>query len=130
MTYYFTTRPRHWHRLAQHLDNGQEYDFRLPVNVREEDDTYALSAEVPGLTADDLDIQVIDDVITIKGEYKAADSKFLLNELPTGKFMRSLRMPVELDAARAEAEIKDGVLNLRVPKAEHALPRQIKINVN
>lgn len=130
MTYYYTLKPRYFRSPAVSQENGQDYDYRLPVNVREEENTYALSAVVPGLTADDLEIEVIEDVITIKGEYKADDSTFLLHELPSGKFHRSLRMPVELDPTKAKAEIKDGVLTVRVPKAEQALPHQIKVSVN
>ena len=130
MTYYYTLNPRSYRRLAQDNQNDHQADFRLPVNIREEEGTYALSAIVPGLSADDLNIEVVKNVITIQGEYKADDSTFLLHELPTGKFHRSLRMPAELDPTRAEAEIKDGLLTVRVPKAEHALPRQIKVSVN
>jgi HSP20 family protein len=132
MTFYLTTTPRlrHWRQAPNGSGSEREFDFRLPVSVREEDDAYALSAVVPGLTAEDIDIQVVEDVITIQGEYKAEDSTFLLNELPSGKFFRSLRMPADLDANKAEAEIKNGVLTLRVPKAEHARPRQIKVSVN
>jgi len=133
MTYYFTANPnqfRHLRHLAQTSENEQDYEFHLPVNVREEEDTYALSAVVPGLTAEDLNIEVIENIITIKGEFKAEDSSFLLQELPSGKFHRSLRMPTELDASRAQAEIKNGLLTVRVPKSEHALPRQIKVSVN
>jgi HSP20 family protein len=130
MSYYITSHPRYWQHIAQDSDNEQDTYSRLPLNVQEEDGAFAFSAVVPGLTAEDLNIEVLKDVITIKGEYKSEDSKFLLNELPSGKFSRSLRLPVELDAARAEAEIKDGVLTVRVPKAEHSLPRQIKVSVN
>ena len=130
MTYFYTIKPRNFRSLAQNQESEQEYEFRLPVNVREEENTYSLSAVVPGLAAEDLEIEVIKDIVTIKGEYKADDSSFLLHELPYGKFQRSLRMPTELDPTKAEAEIKDGVLTLRVPKAEHALPRQIKVSVN
>ena len=127
MTFYYTFKPRRFGSPAQ---ESREFNFRLPVNVREDDNTYSFNAVVPGLTADDLDIEVIEDVITIKGEYKSEDSTFLLHEIPAGKFERSLRMPTEMDPTRAEAEIKDGVLTVRVPKAEHALPHQIKVNVN
>jgi HSP20 family protein len=130
MTYYFTSRPRTWRRILQNPENEQPASFRLPVNVREEDNAYALSAIVPGLTAEDLQIEVIENVITIKGEYKSEDSNFLLREIPSGKFSRSLRMPSELDAGQARAEINHGLLTVRVPKAEHALPKQIKISAN
>ena len=120
MTYYITTRPvRRW--------NAEDMTSYLPLNIHEESDAYVLSALIPGLKAEDVDIQIIDDVVSIKGEYKNLDGDYLLRELPNGSFQRSLRLPAQLDAAQAEAAINEGVLTLRVPKAESARPKQIKI---
>ncbi len=102
----------------------------LSVNIREEDEAYELYALVPGLTADDLNIQVLEDVVRIEGEYKADEQSFLLQELPHGNFARTLRLPAVVDAERVEAHIADGVLTLRLPKAESARPKKIKVNVN
>ena len=102
----------------------------LGVNVREEDEAYLLSASVPGLTADDLNIQVLDDVVRIEGEYKADETAYLLRELPNGPFSRTLRLPTVIEADQVEARITDGILNLRLPKAESARPKKIKVNVN
>lgn len=129
MTFYITNTPVRMRRWAPARVSAPEYDFRLAVNVREEDDAYILTAIAPGLSAEDLSIQVIEDVITIEGEFKRDENTYLLRELPSGRFHRSLRMPVELDAAKAEAEIKDGILTVRVPKAESVRPKTIKVNV-
>lgn len=102
----------------------------LGVNVREEDDAYMLSALVPGLTADELNIQVLDDVVRIEGEYKADETAYLLRELPNGTFSRTLRLPTVIEADQVEARITDGILTLRLPKAESARPKKIKVNVN
>ena len=102
----------------------------LNVNVREEEDAYILSALVPGLQADDLNIQVLENVVNIEGEYQAEEVEFLLNELPNGSFRRTLRMPAEIEAEKVEAKIVDGVLTLNLPKAESARPKKIKIAVN
>jgi HSP20 family protein len=99
----------------------------LGINVREEDEAYVLSAPVPGLKSDDLNIQVLEDVIRIEGEYKADESKYLVRELPSGSFARTLRLPAPIDAEHVEADITDGVLTLRLPKAQSARPKQIKI---
>jgi HSP20 family protein len=99
----------------------------LGINVREEDDAYVLSALVPGIKSDDLNIQVLEDVVRIEGEYKAEENQYLVRELPSGSFNRTLRLPVPLDAENVEADITDGVLTLRLPKAESARPKQIKI---
>ncbi len=102
----------------------------LNVNVREEEDAYILSALVPGLQADDLNIQVLENVVNIEGEYQAEEAEFLLNELPNGSFRRTLRMPAEIEAEKVEAKIVDGVLTLNLPKAESARPKKIKIAVH
>ena len=125
MSLYLYPYPR---RMARHMMNRPE-QHQLNVNVREEDDAYILSALVPGLKAEDLNIQVLDDVLRIEGEYKADDAEFLMNELPSGSFTRSLRLPTVIDAEHVEAHITDGVLNLHLPKAESAKPKKIKIAV-
>ncbi len=102
----------------------------LGVNIREEDDAYILSALVPGLKAEDLNIQVLENVVSIEGQYKADDVEFLVNELPQGSFRRVLRMPAEIEADRVEAKIADGILTLTLPKAESARPKRIKVAVN
>jgi HSP20 family protein len=100
----------------------------LGINVREEDDAYVLSALVPGIQADELRIQVLDDVVRIQGGYKADESKYLVREIPTGSFTRTLRLPAPIDAEHVEADVTNGVLTLRLPKAESARPKQIKVN--
>ena len=89
-----------------------------------------LSALVPGLSADDLNIQVLENVVQIEGEYKDEETPFLLNELPRGAFRRSLRMPSEIDADKVEARIAEGILTLSLPKAESARPKKIKVVVH
>ena len=122
MTFYLQPYPTR--RMAR---RWVEQNRSLAVDVREEDDAYILSALVPGLNSEDLDIQVLEDVVRIEGEYKPDDSQYLMRELPQGKFQRTLRMPVAIQAEQVEANIVDGVLNLRLPKAESARPKKIKV---
>jgi len=125
MSLYLYPYPRH---MARRVMNRPE-QHQLNVNIREEDDTYILTALVPGLKAEDLNIQALDDVLRIEGEYKADDAEYLMNELPSGSFTRTLRLPTVIDAEHVEARITDGVLNLHLPKAESAKPKKIKIAV-
>lgn len=130
MTLYIQSYPyrRMVRRWAQ---QPQESEYRsLNVNVREEDDTYVLSALVPGLKAEDLNIQVLENVVSIEGEYRAQEAEYLLSELPRGNFRRALRMPAEIQADKVEAKITDGVLTLSLPKAESAKPKKINVSVN
>ncbi len=125
MTYYI--RPyTHRRNVMRHMA-AQDNIFTLRVDVREEDDSFVLTTAVPGLSADDLNIQILDNVVRIEGEYKTSDGEHLLRELPEGKFIRTLRLPNDVDADKVDAKIKDGILTLSLPKVESARPKQIKI---
>jgi HSP20 family protein len=124
MTFYLQTYP--YRRMARRW--AEDRDQTLGVNVREENEAYVLSALVPGIKSEELNIQVLDDVVEVKVEYKAdEDNGYLVHELPSGSFTRTLRLPAPIDAEHVEANVTDGVLTLRLPKAESARPKQIKI---
>lgn len=131
MTFYLHPHPfgftqgRPYRRLARRWVENNEHT--LSVNIHEEDEAYILSSLVPGLKAEDLHIQVLDDVVRIEGEYKVDENNYLLRELPHGAFTRTLRLPAAIDADHVEARIIDGVLTLRLPKAESARPKRIKV---
>jgi HSP20 family protein len=128
MTFYISPyAPRAMRRMVVQQDNAAR---PLPVEVRDEDEAYVLTAFVPGLKAEDLTIQVLEDAISIEGEYKRSDGEALLSELPFGAFRRALRLPAALDADKAEAKIEDGILTLHLPKAESARPKTIKVSYN
>ncbi len=125
MTFYMQTYP--YRRMARRWAEDREQT--LGVNVREETDAYILSALVPGIKSEELNIQVLEDVVRLEAEYQAEENDgYLVHELPAGSFTRTLRLPAPLDADHVEADITDGVLTLRLPKAESARPKQIKIN--
>ncbi|MBI5964467.1 MAG: Hsp20/alpha crystallin family protein [Chloroflexi bacterium] len=127
MTLYIQSYP--YRRMARRWA-GQPQKNSLSVNVREQEDAYILSALVPGLKAEDLNIQVVDNVVSIEGEYPSVEAEYLLNELPNTPFQRTLRMPSEIEVEKVEAKIVDGVLTLNLPKAESARPKKIKITVH
>ena len=108
-----------------------ESDIHVPLDVIVENDSYLIELIVPGLEPDDLEIEIVEKSIDIQGEFKAADEdlKYLRKERPTGKFRRVIRLPKLLDMEKSEADLKNGILTLRVPVAEEALPKTIKIKV-
>ena len=133
MTFYMQTYPyNHTQQrpvrrvVRQWVGNNQH---SLGVNIREEDEAYILSALVPGLKADELNIQILDDVVRIEGEYTQDENEYLMQELPHGSFARTLRMPAAIDANHVEAKIADGILTLTLPKAESAKPKKIQVTV-
>jgi HSP20 family protein len=123
MTFYLHPYP--YRRMARRMMNSNTHT--LGINIREEDEAYVLSALVPGLKAEDLNIQVLEDVLRIEGEYKSDQQSYLVRELPNGSFSRTLRLPDAIDSERVEANIADGVLTLTLPKAESARPKKISI---
>jgi HSP20 family protein len=126
-------RRRMWEQLLTDESKREQFQVAFPVDVRSNEEGYILNAFLPGVTAEDLDIQVVNDTITIQGEIKVErkeDEHYLLSERPSGKFKRTIELPDELDSDKAEAELKNGVLTLSVPKSELAKPRKIKISNN
>lgn len=127
MTFYLHPYPyaQPYRRVVRRWVENREHT--LGINVHEQDDAYVLSALVPGLKAEDLNIQILDDVVRIDGEYKPDENEYLLNELPNGSFTRTLRLPSTIEADSVEAKITDGVLTLTLPKAESARPKKIQV---
>ncbi|MCK4725044.1 MAG: Hsp20/alpha crystallin family protein [Anaerolineales bacterium] len=121
--------------VDESLEEGpnNEREMMLAVDVCAEEEAYTIKALVPGLEADDINIEILNNTIALRGEFESTDIenvKYLNCELPSGKFRRVITLPTELDSAKSEANIKNGVLVLRVPKAEVDRPKTIKINVS
>lgn len=110
-----------------------EREMLLAVDVHAAEDAYEITALVPGMSAEDLDIEVLNNTVTIRGEFKSDgddEKKYLVSELPCGKFGRVITLPTSTDASKVEAVIKNGVLSLHVPKAEEDRPKSIKVKTN
>lgn len=109
-------------------------NWGLALDVAETDDAFVVTASVPGMKPDDLDITITNNVLTIKGEYKAdktiEEEQYHLRERRFGSFGRSISLPVTVDADAVEAKYEDGILTLTVPKAEEAKPRRIAVKVH
>jgi HSP20 family protein len=106
---------------------------RLPVDVHADEESYTITAAVPGLKSDDLHVEILDDVVTLRGKVEAEDTderRYLLREVCLGEFERRLRLPDPLDASKAEATVENGLLTLRIPKAEEARPKVIKVRAS
>ena len=123
ITYYIRPSRPHMHRRMVNAENANI----LRMDVREEDNEFIVTTAVPGMSAEDLNIQILENVVRIEGEYATSDGEHLLREMPEGKFIRTLRLPREIDADNVEAKITNGILSLSLPKVEAARPKQIKI---
>jgi HSP20 family protein len=105
--------------------------FVPAIDVSEDEDGVTLAAEVPGMQSDDLDVTVDNGVLTLKGEKKeektADEANFHRVERRYGHFERRIRLPDYVDTEKIDASYKDGVLTLRLPKAEMARAKTIEI---
>lgn len=103
------------------------------VDIHESKDDIVVTADLPGVTKDDVDVSVHGDTLMIKGEKKQEkeekDKDFVRTERFYGNFSKSITLPCEVDVAKADANYKDGVLKLTLPKKEDAKPKQIQIKV-
>ena len=103
------------------------------INVTEDKDHYYLRAELPGVKCEDLDISVVEDQVSIRGERKIPLEKKEFNyhrrERQEGAFRRSISLPMEIDSNKVKAEMKQGILKVTLPKHERAKPRKIQIAV-
>jgi len=101
------------------------------INITEDKDNYYVRAELPGLIADDLEITATGHNLSISGERKIPSAgdhvKYHRREREAGKFGRVIGLPGEIDATKVDAGLVDGILTVRVPKAEAAKPKQITI---
>jgi len=106
-------------------------DGPLAVDVYETEESVVVKTAVPGVKAEDLDISLTGDTLTIKGETKSEeevkDEHYVRRELRYGSFGRTLSIPAQVVADQAKAEFKDGVLTLTLPKAEEVKPKTIKV---
>jgi HSP20 family protein len=109
--------------------------WRPPVDVVEDKDRIVLTADLPGVSLEQVEIQLHKDVLTVRGERKVAQAAesaetgelFRRFERVSGVFERSFTLPPTVDVDRIEAGMRDGVLTVSLPKRPEAQPRQIKV---
>ena len=101
-----------------------------PLNISEDTDNIYVRAEVPGITAQDLDISVEGETLTIKGERKACTNEkasYHRREIECGTFRRAVTLPTRVEIANVQASSKNGILTITLPKSAEAKPKQITV---
>ena len=129
-------------RLFDHFYNGlqarlTDWDTRIPsmpaVNINENETSFRVEAELPGITPDQLNISVTDGTLTIKAEKKeekeSKDENCICCESSATSFYRQVALPETADTRKAEAAIKNGLLTVTVPKKAEAIQKPKKIEV-
>ncbi|MBI5470953.1 MAG: Hsp20/alpha crystallin family protein [Ignavibacteriae bacterium] len=113
---------------------GHQLDryYSPAIAAWENDDHTALMVELPGVKKEDLKLSVENNVLTVTGSRKRhatpEKSTWLRNEIRTGDFSRTVRLPQGVDTTKISAELANGVLRVVLPKAEEVKPREIRIN--
>jgi HSP20 family protein len=126
-------------RLMQAFSQGGMQDRRTwqqrtwapAIDLSEDADAFTLTAELPGFSKDDVQVEVKDNQLTLKGERKreadVQEKHYRRVERVYGRFERSIKLPAVIDAEKAQATFKDGVLKLTLPKVAEAKPKAISI---
>lgn len=115
---------------TENSENGQR-TMRLPLDVSENENNFVVKASVPGINPEDLEINFNDNMLTIQGETKEErvneNERYHLRERRFGRFVRSMTLPVAVNADAIDAQYDNGVLTLTLPKAEETKPRKINV---
>ncbi|MBA7699549.1 hypothetical protein ES703_108246 [subsurface metagenome] len=119
--------PAVWRRIPT-----VEMGWAPAIEVFEKEDRFVVKAELPGMTEEDIDISVVDETLTIKGERKAEtevkEEDYYCCERSYGNFSRSIALPSTVDAKKIEASYEDGVLEVNIPKAAEVKPKKISVS--
>jgi HSP20 family protein len=102
------------------------------ADIEETEDAWVVEAELPGVNKKDINVDVRDSEVVVTGEIKEKERKGLLRKRtrPVGRFEYRVVLPGEVNADGVDASLDDGVLTIRIPKAEQARPRRIEIGSN
>ncbi|CAG8534938.1 4699_t:CDS:2 [Paraglomus occultum] len=110
---------------------GGQRKYVPSIDLYEQDNEYIVTAELPGLDKNDINVEVRENSLILSGEAKRhekyAQNKAHIQERRWGRFSRTIDLPKEIKSTAIEAKYKDGVLELTIPKSEAAQPKKIKI---
>ena len=98
-----------------------------PLNISEDDSNIYVRAELPGMNIEDIDVTLSDESLIIKGERRMEEGRYFRQERPTGAFQRIINLNVKIERDKVSARMKDGLLEITLPKAEEVKPKHISI---
>ncbi len=116
------------------IRTATDFDLGFPIDIREDEKQFTITAELPGVNPKDVSVTLKDDLLTIRGEkkteHKREENGYWCSERSYGSFSRSVRMPDNIEYnGNIKATYKDGVLTVELPKREIEEPKQIEIAV-
>jgi HSP20 family protein len=111
---------------------GEPAGWAPNIDIEEQDNAYVVEAELPGVKREDVNIELVGRELMITGEIKEKEREGVLRRRTrrTGRFEYRVRLPDEVDADGIDANLSDGVLSVRVPKAERAQRRRIEVKAS
>ena len=122
-----------FNRFFEEDEESSVYRFDPAMDVEETAKQFKLTAELPGMDKSDVNISVKDDVLTISGEKreekKKEESDYYRSERVFGKFQRSFRLPDIVEEDKIEAEFKNGILNITIPKSKETVSKEKQIDI-
>ena len=120
-----------------HPTDGEELEkgtWAPAVDIYETNDSFVVSADLPGLNKDEIQIDLKDNTLTLKGEKKfeekVSKDNYIRVERAYGSFVRSFTLPQNVDPEKIKAKYKEGILEMTIPKKEEAKPKQIKVELS
>lgn len=121
-----------WHALFDSYDPGETARaWRIPLDIRSEGDSLVVAASLPGLKADEIEVQVDEGVLSISAETKTGNDEeqngYLRRERRSGRFQRAVRLPENVDGEQAASRYEDGVLTITLPRVEAKKAKQIEV---
>ncbi len=100
-----------------------------PLNIGEDEKNIYIRAEVPGISIEDMEITITSKDLVIKGERKLPEGRYFRQERPSGVFQRIVSINTSIDSDNVTASIKDGILNIVLPKSESSVPNKVDIAI-
>ena len=118
-------------RMFDDLTDGRERDWTLAIDVERDDGNLIVRADVPGITPEEVKIEVEDDILTVSGEHEETkeekDKHFLRRERRYGSFSRAMALPPGVEVKKIKAKTRDGVVEVTIPLPKEAKKETVKI---
>jgi HSP20 family protein len=124
-----------WRGWQPVFGEGRNALNNLSLDVQENDGEYTVTTELPGVKAENIDVRLQNDMLTIEGEIpertiEKEGTRWLMKERYYGRFSRTIRLPQPVKREKVDAHFENGVLTLTLPKAEEAQPKLIPVKTN
>lgn len=111
--------------------SGEDQEGQLTVDVYQTPDAIVIKSTIAGVKPEDLDVSITNDMVTIRGsrrhDEEVQEEEYFYRECYWGSFSRSIILPVDIIAEKADASLKDGILTIRVPKADSLVTKKVKV---